>query len=334
MKLNSPFKLSPSFEPSSKHVNKQQRLYVIVDPHGHAEELEQIMLQIKNDMTKYPDAEFDIVIGGDLVDRGPHSKSVIEALAKLKATAELRCKIIILKGNHDVALVHFLSPMRHQKDFEDHIKFLANGGATTLASYGVFLNPQNAPKGAHDWKWVKSADIVEAQKKLNDAMPVHHKALLRSLQIEHWYKPDGIEQGYYICHGGVSPDAPLDLQDLSTRLGLDYKKSTSRHFTKYEGHPLQDSNGQKWVVIHGHTIIGNQPQITDSRISVDTGCFKGGHLSCVVIVDGQYDKTIQYASLYPPFDANHIPQASNWPPQKNPTQPTFGQGLLKQFGFQ
>lgn len=324
LKINAPIqKLDARFQSASTQSKAQQRLYVISDVHGHAEELDHILKQIKADIRKYPNAEFQIVIDGDMVDRGPHSKSVLERLAELKANATLKCQIIILKGNHEIHLMHFLSPMKTEKDFKSCVKFLSEGGAATLASYGVFLIPNKKPSSGHKYKWLSQDDVIEAQKKLNEAMPAHHKALLRVAQIEHYYKPEGLEKGFYICHGGVAPSMSLSSQTKETRLGIDYKDKLSRAFAKYQGTALRDDEGQEWVVIHGHTMIGKTPQITPGRISIDTGCFKGGNLSCAVIVDGEYETTYQCASLYAPYNPDMVPKKDNWPPKRSDEKTVF-----------
>ena len=46
--------------------------------------------------------------------------------------------------------------------------------------------------------------------------------------------------------------------------------------------PCQDE--YPWRVVHGHTITqSGQVEIYHNRIAVDTGAYKGGALSCVVL---------------------------------------------------
>lgn len=95
--------------------------YAIGDIHGCLDELNQLLDKIN------PTKEDTVITLGDMIDRGPNSKGVIERLLKLKTETNY----IPIMGNHeDMLLYYYLK--RH-----DPYLFLSNGGDATLKSYGI-----------------------------------------------------------------------------------------------------------------------------------------------------------------------------------------------------
>ena len=80
-----------------------------------------------------------IILVGDLVDRGPDSKKVVE-------WAMTTPNVITLKGNHEDMMIAAHNPMCRFDD-EDHLN---NGGEVTLKSYGV-TKPTEYPKEHIEW---------------------------------------------------------------------------------------------------------------------------------------------------------------------------------------
>ncbi len=76
------------------------RTIAIGDIHGCSAALEALIREIK------PTPEDTLVTLGDYVDRGPNSKRVIEILLAMRT----RCKLITLKGNHELLLLRGLNP--------------------------------------------------------------------------------------------------------------------------------------------------------------------------------------------------------------------------------
>ncbi len=96
--------------------------YVIGDIHGCIDALNKMLEKIKLDSNG---EDFDLVIIGDMIDRGPESATV---LARLMALPNAIC----LKGNHEQMALDFL---------DDPItagpRWIRNGGDATLLSFGV-----------------------------------------------------------------------------------------------------------------------------------------------------------------------------------------------------
>jgi serine/threonine protein phosphatase 1 len=99
--------------------------YAIGDVHGSFSKLASLLQHCRahgeNDDLRF-------VFLGDYVDRGRHSREVVELLISFQSAAPDR--IVCLRGNHEDMLV---GAARR----EDEELWLDNGGGATLASYGV-----------------------------------------------------------------------------------------------------------------------------------------------------------------------------------------------------
>lgn len=223
------------------------RVYAIGDVHGRADLLQRLLRIIVEDMEARPGADsVKLVFLGDYVDRGYHSKEVIETLLKLDIAG---VGMVFLAGNHEDMMLQF---------FDDPAVsdlWLKTGGVATLASYGVML-PDNPDIDA----------LTEASNALAEKMPVEHRKFLESLE-EHYVFGD-----YLFVHAGLRPHIPLTAQRRSDKLGI------RREFT--------DSDfAFEHMVVHGHTGVQN-PLHLSNRIAVDTGAFATGHLTAAVIEAG------------------------------------------------
>nr|WP_248633456.1 metallophosphoesterase [Cereibacter changlensis] len=113
------------------------RTYAIGDIHGHLDQLLAAHDRIAADRRATGDETAPVVHVGDLVDRGPDSRGVVE---HLRAGIDAGENWVVLKGNHDRMFTGFL------KDIKDHDAGLRRdlswlhprlGGGATLESYGV-----------------------------------------------------------------------------------------------------------------------------------------------------------------------------------------------------
>lgn len=75
---------------------------------------------------------------GDLIDRGPDSKRVVQTILTL---IEAGYDIRAIKGNHEAMLLQAVQ----SGVFEELLDWLENGGDATLQSYGV-LHPKDIPE--------------------------------------------------------------------------------------------------------------------------------------------------------------------------------------------
>ena len=72
------------------------RIYAVGDIHGRADLLSEIIARIDDDIRRRPIAHTVEVYLGDYIDRGPHSRTVLDLLA-LRLVAN---HAVCLRGNH------------------------------------------------------------------------------------------------------------------------------------------------------------------------------------------------------------------------------------------
>jgi len=160
------------------------RTYAIGDIHGQLDLLQRAHALIAADRARVGDAGAPVVHVGDLVDRGPESRAVVDLLLKGQLAGQ---EWVVLKGNHDRMFTLFLDGQRDPVLRAD-LDYLHPriGGATTLASYGL------------------PADATPGQARA--AVPAGHKAFLEGL-------PGYCLRGEVLfVHAGIRPGVALDDQ--------------------------------------------------------------------------------------------------------------------------
>jgi serine/threonine protein phosphatase 1 len=218
------------------------RIYAIGDIHGRADLLARLAEMVADDLARRPPSEAVAVFCGDYVDRGVESRAVLERLAR----ADFPAPIVTLRGNHEDVMLRFLD------DPALFGQWIAFGGETTLASYGVDVGREMSQGGA-----------LAVQAAFRVCFPPVHRRFLEETRFS-------IEYGdYFFCHAGVRPHVPLDRQDPVDLMWI------RNDFRDYRG-----DFGK--VVVHGHT-----PQETveslPNRINVDTRACRSGVLTAVVL---------------------------------------------------
>jgi serine/threonine protein phosphatase 1 len=114
------------------------RKLVIGDVHGCWKTFKRLLDAIGLDRTD------TLYLLGDLIDRGPDSRGVIETILQLQQGG---FDIRPIRGNHEMMLILAATT----GVFEDLILWLNNGGEATLSSYGVD-HPKDIP-GEH-WEFL------------------------------------------------------------------------------------------------------------------------------------------------------------------------------------
>jgi serine/threonine protein phosphatase 1 len=74
---------------------------------------------------------------------------------------------------------------------------------------------------------------------------------------------------YFFVHGGVRPGVPLEKQRARDCLWI--RKTF-----------LNSDADHGAMVVHGHS-ISDQPEIRHNRIGIDTGAYRSGVLTCLVL---------------------------------------------------
>lgn len=224
-------------------VPPESRIYAVGDIHGRADLLADLHDIIRADAKTAP-ARRVIVYLGDYVDRGLQSREVVDLL--LKRPLE-DFENVYLKGNHEAALLDFLTDSRIGPNWIQY------GGGATLLSYRVGLSGLETG----------GTDFIAAQKEFTDHLPPSHLSFYRELSLTH------VEGDYFFVHAGIRPGISIDQQSPEDLLWI---RDDFLDFTGDFG----------CVVVHGHTIT-DRPEMRDNRIGIDTGAFATGRLTCLVL---------------------------------------------------
>ncbi len=221
------------------------RVYAIGDIHGRADLLAALHEGIRVDLEQNrPSGEAVLVYVGDYIDRGMHSREVIDQILSNPVPGLNK---IYLKGNHDDSALQFL------QDAAFGPVWFSYGGDATLLSYGV-----RTPA-----KKVGVERFEDMRKQFEAALPPAHLEFLTNLQLTY-------ECGDYLfVHAGVKPGVALADQQAQDLMWIRDEFLGSRHdFGK--------------VVVHGHTVT-DAPQQKANRIGIDTGAYASHRLTCLIL---------------------------------------------------
>ena len=220
------------------------RIYAIGDIHGQLPLLDRLHGAIEADAARHNALQRIVVYLGDYVDRGLHSREVVDRLLDGPLPG---FRAVHLMGNHEQAVLDFL------EDPSFGMQWANFGGLETLHSYGVedamgLSRPQ---------------DFFAAADRFSEKLPARHLRFLKSLL------PSVTLGDYFFVHAGVKPGVPLSRQAVEDMLWIrDEFLGSDEDFGK--------------IVVHGHT-PEPEPVMKANRVGVDTGAYITGVLSCVVL---------------------------------------------------
>lgn len=184
-----------------------------------------------------------IIVLGDMIDRGPQSKNVIDRLIVGPPTDfSLTC----LRGNHEDMMLRTISTG------SGLAVWLQNGGRQTLESYGI-----------DQINTLQRSSPAAISQLLTQSIPKAHQIFLLHTTL---YLQLG---GYLFVHAGVRPGVNMSQQSQEDLLWIrkDFTQST-------------DDLGS--IVVHGHT-RSPDPTERCNAIGLDTGAVNTGKLSCVAL---------------------------------------------------
>ncbi len=222
-------------------VPEGQRVYAIGDVHGRLDLLVDLLVQIEDDDRSRAAAKSTIVFLGDLIDRGPDSRRVIET-AMVLADSEIDVRFIA--GNHEEVFLLAASGDAKATKF-----FTKIGGRETILSYAI-------PEA--EYALLDHHDLAQ---RLLTLIPREHVDFLGQFE-------DMVTIGDYLfVHAGIRPGAALD----------DQRPEDLRWIRDQF---LDDERDHGKVVVHGHTIC-DEVEIFDNRIGIDTGAYCNGQLTAI-----------------------------------------------------
>tara|TARA_B100000678_G_scaffold280821_1_gene277927 strand:- start:547 stop:1362 length:816 start_codon:yes stop_codon:yes gene_type:complete len=215
------------------------------------------------------DALFDALIKAieaDDIDAGAAETTVVllgdlvdrgpssaQVIARARDWGQLR-KVRYIAGNHEEMFLDSFD------DREVLRHFLKHGGRETILSYGIDRDEYDA------------LEIDELKDRLHDLVPQEDRDFLTGFE-------DMILAGdYAFVHAGVEPSRTLDDQTRHDMLWI--RDRFLRHDSPFEK-----------VIVHGHTIF-KEVEHKPHRIGVDTGAFRFGRLTALVL-EGEGQRYIQ-----------------------------------------
>lgn len=220
-----------------------KRCYAIGDVHGRLDLLTGLFDAIDTHNRARPARSTTIVMLGDLIDRGPDSRGVIDFL---RNPPDIGASLVLLKGNHEEMLLRGLGGAPATLT-----KWIALGGDQCVRSYGV---EPGALLG-------QPPEAVESI--LATHIPLSHIRFLEGFV-------DSARFGDFLfVHAGIRPGLPLEQQrpaDLRW-IRKEFLSSSLRH---------------DYVVVHGHSVT-TEVEHLPNRIGIDTGAYRSGLLTAVCI---------------------------------------------------
>lgn len=138
----------------------------------------------------------------------------------------------------------FLEALETDGEFMDAESWIVNGGYHTIASYDDVFD-------------------MDVFRRIRKAHP-QHVAMLKQASL---YTDTG---PLIAVHAGIDPIRSLENQ---RRHDLNWIRDPFLEFVEPRMRP----------VVHGHTIVGTLPVVTENRISIDTGAYRTGRLTCLIV---------------------------------------------------
>lgn len=232
-------------------VPENTRIYAIGDIHGRFDLLQDLLSRIRKHrqcaMTEQAITRTVIVFLGDFIDRGPDSADTLDLLCDgVDKWIGEACECVFLRGNHEQLLLSFLAGKSSATVWR------ANGGETTLQSYGVQAEKLHG---------------AVLRREILHAIPDRHLALIRSTSFMH------IEGDYVFAHAGVRPGTAIAEQTPHDLMWI------RREF-------LDSDETFGKIVVHGHSIRPT-PEKRHNRIGIDTGAWQSGVLTALVLEGDQ-----------------------------------------------
>lgn len=249
MGLMSLFRRSPATSLRScwRDLGTPDAVYAVGDVHGRRDLVEAMESKLAEDWASLGFDDVVVLYLGDIIDRGPSSAHVLDLIVAPPPPCARR---VVLLGNHEDM---FLSFLEHPVG---HLEWLDQGGAETLASYGVYLTPNDLRR--------QSRRAIGQY--LRASIPSSHLDVLRSA-------PRAATAGAWaFSHAGLDPDVSQSGQTaLSLTWGI-HGDLTTR----------EECSGP---LVFGHFASENVRR-RGQTFCIDTGAYKSGRLSAIRILPG------------------------------------------------
>jgi serine/threonine protein phosphatase 1 len=229
------------------HGPPHRRAYAIGDVHGRLDLLEDLLARIEADHRARPPAKAYLVFLGDLVDRGPDSRGVIDRLLNDPPGF---ARNIFIRGNHEEFFEGALDGDQAMLQ-----NWLVYGGTECCESYGI------------SGGWLINASPPDILTRLATTVPASHRKFLENMA-------DSFRFGDYLfVHAGIRPGVALESQ-------------SSKDLRWIRDGFLDDRTDHGVTVVHGHTIV-EEVEEHPNRIAIDTGAYRSGVLTAIGLEEGE-----------------------------------------------
>lgn len=219
------------------------RVYAVGDIHGRVKLTAKMLDTIAADAAQHPDKQIIEVFLGDYIDRGMHSREVVELLCAPPAPRHAR---ICLMGNHEVTLLRFLNEPTSLREWGSY------GGYATLTSYGLGIPASMTP-----------AALGAVRDQFAKNLPPTHRAFYENLKLSH------VVGDYLFVHAGILPKVKLENQSRESLLWI--RDAFLKHPNYFD-----------YYVVHGHTPIA-APELLHHRANLDVSAAPTSSLCCLVV---------------------------------------------------
>jgi serine/threonine protein phosphatase 1 len=225
-----------------------RRTYAVGDIHGRFDLFRQLMAIVERDQAALAPAVTQIVLLGDIIDRGPDSARMVKGCMRLTASTE---RFVVLKGNHEDMMVRAL-----RGDLTIYRFWLAHGGRETLQSWDVDPAVSHGPPILKNLQAAAEAVGDEVLDWL-DNLPLHHT-----------------HGRHLFVHAGIRPGVALRKQRPNDLMWItdEFLNSDAPH---------------GFTVVHGHSIGEDGVVVRSNRIGIDTGAYRTGRLTALGIENGR-----------------------------------------------
>lgn len=243
MGLFSRFRKSETLPQSERSVPEGMLIYAIGDIHGRDDLFANLLEQIDADRNARPHEQCILILLGDLVDRGPDSRDVVERALGLACRFD---RVHHLIGNHEECMLAALTGSIRALRY-----FYRIGGDATVRSY------------IGDEEALAQHTFEELAKLFPPAVPQEHVDFLGRGE-------DMVLYGdYAFVHAGIRPGVSLDRQ-----------KTSDLRWIRDEF--LDNDSDHGPLVVHGHT-ISEDVDLAYNRIGIDTGAYASGCLTALAL---------------------------------------------------
>lgn len=219
-----------------------ERIYAIGDIHGRYDLFERLIGMIRDDSASRGQAHVRLVLLGDLIDRGPQSARLVHRCQEYASKSK---DFIVLMGNHEQTMVEAM--LGNYAALELWLQF---GGDETLRSWGI-------------------SDDILREGNLGHIMDSARSLVPRDVLRWLGALPLTFQRGGYLfVHAGIRPGVRLSRQAPGDLLWI------------RDGFLDSEADHQS-VVVHGHSISDDAPDMRSNRIGIDTGAYRTGRLTAL-----------------------------------------------------